>query len=136
MQAGLSLYAKLSALLIVLSLIVGSHYAFRGLRHYPKEPKGYIHAARPERGKAMILAYGCGACHVIPGVAGASGKVGPRLNETVERVYIAGVLPNSPQNLVRWIRDPQDVDPLTAMPDLNVGPQDARDIAAYLYTLE
>ena len=52
------------------------------------------------------------------------------------RLYIAGVVPNTPENLVRWIRFPTSVDPRTAMPDLHLSDQDARDMAAYLYTME
>jgi cytochrome c1 len=52
------------------------------------------------------------------------------------RSYIAGQLVNSPDNLVRWIMDPQGVEPGTAMPNLGVVPVVARDMAAYLYTLQ
>jgi cytochrome c1 len=90
----------------------------------------------PMQGRAKIKYYGCGACHTIPGVPGADTLVGPELTHFANRVYVAGVLPNSPQNLVRWIRNPKQVDRLTAMPDLNVSEADARDIAGYLYTLK
>lgn len=87
------------------------------------------------RGRDMIRSYGCGACHAIPGVIGARAKVGPPLDGFAGRSYIAGVRPNTPENLVRWIENPQAIDPRTAMPNMNVGLRDARDIAAYLYTL-
>ena len=45
------------------------------------------------------------------------------------------MLRNSPANLVRWIRDPQGVVPGNAMPNMGVSDAEARDIAAYLYTL-
>ena len=89
----------------------------------------------PDRGRAIIPGYGCPACHTIPGVPGATGKVGPPLAGIVERAYVGGVLPNTPQNLIRWIQNPPAVDPLTAMPNVGVTQADARDIAAYLYTL-
>jgi cytochrome c2 len=91
--------------------------------------------ANPDRGPAAIRRYGCGSCHNIPGVAGARGMVGPPLGQVSQRVFIAGVLPNEPDNMVRWIENPQGVDPKTAMPNMGVTAQDARDIAAYLYTL-
>jgi cytochrome c1 len=101
-------------------------------RYQPSDIAG----ARLDRGaQVMRQAYGCGACHVIPGVTGAGGIVGPPLNNWSRRVYIAGNLPNTPENLVRWIRHPQAVEPGTAMPDLGVTEADARDIAAYLYSL-
>jgi cytochrome c len=89
----------------------------------------------PSRGKAAIRSYGCGACHTVPGVRDANGLVGPPLSNIGSRVYLAGQLPNTPDNLKRWIRDPQSIAQGTAMPDVNVNEQDARDIAAYLYTL-
>jgi cytochrome c2 len=89
-----------------------------------------------QAGKQAILHYGCGACHEIPGVPGANGKVGPSLDGIATRAAIAGRLPNAPANLVRWIRHPQEVSPGTGMPDQAVGEREGRDIAAYLYTLQ
>ncbi|HSN33175.1 MAG TPA: c-type cytochrome [Ideonella sp.] len=87
------------------------------------------------RGAALIQSYGCAACHTVPGVEGADGNVGPPLTRFGERAYIAGVLRNRPDNLLHWLRDPQEVVPGNAMPDMGMNEQDARDIAAYLYTL-
>jgi len=89
----------------------------------------------PERGRAVILAHGCGACHVIPGVRGAVSWVGPPLMEWARRGYVAGRLPNAPESLVAWLRDPQAVVPGTAMPNLGLTEAEARDAVAYLYTL-
>lgn len=88
------------------------------------------------RGRELIRMYGCGSCHTIPRVAGATATVGPNLQGIGARAYIAGVLPNTPQNMIRWITDPPAVDDKTAMPNLHVGAVEARDIAAYLYTLQ
>jgi cytochrome c2 len=88
----------------------------------------------PRAGKALIERYGCAACHQIKGIANAESKVGPSLKEIRQSGYIAGVMPNSAGNLVKWIMDPREVDPKTAMPDLDVTEAEARDIAAYLYT--
>ncbi|HET8633417.1 MAG TPA: hypothetical protein VFL88_04665 [Gemmatimonadales bacterium] len=85
------------------------------------------------RGPALLASYGCHSCHVIPGVAGPQARVGPRLAGLADQMFIGGVLPNEPSNLVRWIRFPQEVDSRTLMPDLDVSERDARDIAAYLY---
>jgi cytochrome c1 len=90
----------------------------------------------PERGELLIDAYGCGSCHIVPGVTGANGAAGPPLTGFARRAYIAGQLSNTPTNLIRWIMDPQQVEPGTAMPDLAVPEAEARDMAAYLYTLE
>jgi cytochrome c len=91
--------------------------------------------AEPERGRAVILEHGCGACHVIPGIRGAVAWVGPPLMEWSRRAYVGGRLPNAPENLVAWLRDPQAVSPGTAMPSLGLTESEARDAAAYLYTL-
>jgi cytochrome c len=88
-----------------------------------------------QHGPALIIAYGCAGCHTVPGVKGARGNVGPPLTRFGDRTYIAGMLRNTPANLVRWIRDPQGVLPGNAMPNMGVTEAEARDIAAYLYTL-
>jgi len=87
------------------------------------------------RGKAAIATYGCGSCHVIPGIRTARGMAGPPLLFWSRRTLIAGEVPNTPDALVRWIETPQAIEPGTAMPNLSVSNGDARDIAAYLYTL-
>lgn len=90
----------------------------------------------PARGPDLMRKYGCQSCHTVPGVVGANGLVGPPLAGIASRSYIAGVLPNAPDNMLAWIRDPKSVDPKTAMPNVGVTPSDARHIAAYLYTLK
>jgi cytochrome c2 len=90
----------------------------------------------PERGRREIARLQCGACHDIPGVRGARGNVGPPLEGFARRVYLAGKWPNDPRHLESWLRDPPAMAPLTAMPALVSDPGTARDIAAYLYTLE
>jgi cytochrome c2 len=94
-----------------------------------------VTGGNPVYGYHSILTYGCGACHTIPGVPGATGKVGPSLVEFRSRAMIAGVLANNDKNLIEWIRHPRKVDPRTAMPDLGVSENEAKDIAAYLYAL-
>ena len=89
----------------------------------------------PERGGELIRAYGCPSCHLIPGIEGADGLVGPPLVHWRDRVYIAGRVANTPENLVRWIMDPQAIDERTAMPDMGIGERDARDVAAYLFSI-
>lgn len=98
-------------------------------------PAHRIAGGDPERGREAVVRYGCGGCHTIPGVAGAKGAVGPPLHGIADRTFLAGSLPNEPAMLVRWIRTPRALVPGTAMPDLGVTEDHARDIAAYLYTL-
>lgn len=87
------------------------------------------------RGRALVSQYGCDTCHVIPNVRSALGKVGPSLEGIGRRAYLAGRLPNTPENMVRWIRFPSQTDSETVMPDMNVSEQDALAIAEFLYAL-
>lgn len=87
------------------------------------------------RGKVAIQQYACATCHEIPGIVGASKPVGPPLDGIAKRAVLAGNIPNDEANMVRWLRRPQEASPGSAMPDLGVSERDARDIAAYLFTL-
>jgi len=86
-------------------------------------------------GRAAIENHQCGACHEIPGVADAAGRVGPPLTAYGRRVYLAGKFPHEPDALARWIRDAPSMEPRTAMPATGVTEAEARDIAAYLLRL-
>ncbi len=88
----------------------------------------------PERGKVALIQYACRACHMIPGVTGSEVFVGRPLDGLADRKFIAGSLPNNQENLIKWIRNPKQIDPLTAMPVLDVTEADARDMSAYLLT--
>lgn len=89
----------------------------------------------PGRGAIIMTQSSCGACHRIPGLQQADGMVGPPLDHFARRTMIAGLLPNTPPNLIRWVRSPQAVLPGNAMPDSSFTDAQARDVAAYLYTL-
>ncbi|HYE35793.1 c-type cytochrome [Methylocaldum sp.] len=90
----------------------------------------------PARGRIALQQYACTTCHIIPGIVGAKGLAGPPLTGWANRIYIAGILPNTPDDLVLWLRDPQRISPGTAMPNLGVTERDAWDMAAYLYSLK
>ncbi|ANN77464.1 c-type cytochrome [Bordetella flabilis] len=91
--------------------------------------------ASPSRGERLIATHGCVSCHAIPGVRGPSSGVGPPLAAMGSRAYIGGVLPNTPENLVRWLQDPPAIDARTVMPNVGLSHAEAVDIAAYLLTL-
>ena len=95
----------------------------------------HVAGGNADRGKAAIKSFDCGSCHMIPGIDNARGTVGPPLIEFGRRVYIAGEVPNTPALLMQWIQSPQSIEPKTVMPNLGVTESQARDIAAYLYTL-
>ena len=88
------------------------------------------------RGKDAVVRYGCTACHNIPGVEGPRGMVGPPLDHMAARAFIAGKIQNTAPNMTQWIENPQSLDPNNAMPNVGVTPQDAKDIAAFMYTLK
>jgi cytochrome c len=90
----------------------------------------------PRAGAVIITRESCGACHVIPAIQLADGQVGPPLTHFAARTMIAGVLPNTPANLERWIQYPQTITPGNAMPNSALNDAQARDVAAYLYTLK
>jgi cytochrome c1 len=102
----------------------------------PAETPPRIADGDPERGRDAIARVGCGVCHVIPGVRGPDGVVGPSLAKVGSRVYLAGSLPNRPPVMAQFVRDAPSLVPGTAMPDLPLDEQAARDVAAYLYTLQ
>jgi len=87
----------------------------------------------PARAPPLLWRYGCAGCHTISALPGSAGKVAPSLDGLRQRVYIAGRLPNTADNLQRWIREPQSLSPGSAMPDTGISADEARDVAAFLY---
>ena len=126
-------FGLFSALLLVVALI-GIIYEYAQQRDRMRMHASIETGGDASRGEAMFIQYGCGSCHAVKGVRTATGMVGPPLDGIAVRAIIGGHLANTPENMQRWIRDPQQVAPGTAMPDLNVGEADARDITAFLYT--
>jgi cytochrome c2 len=121
-------------LLVVLIAAYGGYWLYRSA-----ESRAWAMTTTfgdPSRATRLFIANGCAGCHQIPGVPGATGKTGPSLNGISERNYIGGVLLNTPQNLIDWIRVSRQLDPKTAMPSTGVSEQEARDMAAYLYALD
>jgi cytochrome c len=90
----------------------------------------------PAAGRMLLSSFGCGECHRIPGAVGATGTLGPSLESWRSRTYIAGRTLNTQDALVSWIVDPQGIDPGNAMPNLGVKPEEARHMAAYLYSMD
>lgn len=131
---GLRLAAGLAATVAVL---VVSELVIQGSRWQRRvvDEAAALTGGDPRCGLATIERVGCGACHEIPGVVGVSGRVGPSLAGFGTRAYIGGVAANRPDHLVRWLMDPRVLSPRSAMPALGLGPDEARDVAAYLYTL-
>lgn len=104
--------------------------------HGEADARALTNGGDATRGRELMRTYGCGSCHTIPRVPGAESTVGPSLAGEATRAYVAGVTPNTPENMIRWIMNPPSIDDKTAMPNLHVNARDARDIAAYIYTLQ
>ncbi|HWC55553.1 MAG TPA: c-type cytochrome [Sphingomicrobium sp.] len=126
-------FAILAGVILLIAMI-GIAYEYVHQRSRMREYAAAETGGDPRRGEAMFIQYGCGSCHAVKNVRNAVGSVGPPLDGIAVRTIIAGHLANKPENMEKWIRDPQQVSPGTAMPDLNVGEGDARDITAFLYT--
>jgi cytochrome c2 len=123
-----------TGVVILLVGLVGAVWEFAHERLQMRRHAEAMTGGDSERGESLFIQYGCGSCHALRNVRTATGSVGPPLDGIATRVIIAGRLANRPANMERWIRDPQRLSPGTAMPDLQVGERDARDITAFLYT--
>jgi cytochrome c2 len=91
----------------------------------------------PARGRAIVASgiHGCTTCHAVPGMRGVRGVVGPPLDGLARRGLIAGQLPNTPGVLIAFLENPPALVPDTGMPNVGLTPEEARHVAAYLYTL-
>ena len=119
---------------LVVAQPMGAYRAWLADQTEPaRAPTGSLATA----GRTTFTTQSCAGCHTISGVPGAQGLVGPSLDATLPtKLYIGGSLPNTPANLIRWIRAAREVSPHTAMPSTGIAEQDARDVAAYLYGLK
>ena len=126
-------FSHFSMLVVLLAMMIGG-LMMRGIRRYPQETTWHVHGGDVQRGRAAVVAYGCGGCHVIPGIGDATGRVGPGLDGFAGRMYIGGQLANTPENLIAWLQNPQRYAPGTAMPNLPITEPVARDMAAFLYS--
>ncbi|HYC97610.1 c-type cytochrome [Brevundimonas sp.] len=99
-------------------------------------PPRVIAGADPARGLAVMERVGCAACHAIPGIDWPRGLAGPSLDGFGVSPMIAGQLPNRPDVLTAWLIDAPSLSPDTGMPPMPISEAEARDVAAYLYTLD
>jgi cytochrome c2 len=104
----------------------------------PTPDSKFVQGGDAARGLALIAggAFGCAACHAIPGVRAPKGVVGPPLGGMAQRGFIAGQLPNKPAIMVAFLQNPPALLPQTGMPNLGLTIEEARHMAAYLYTLK
>jgi cytochrome c len=101
-----------------------------------EEPVSRVAGGDPERGRLLVQQYQCAACHFIPEVQGPNGDAGPSLESMGRLSYIAGSIPNQPENMIRFLQNPPAVKPGTLMPALGITDDEARHMAAFMYSLK
>jgi cytochrome c oxidase subunit 2 len=102
-----------------------------GMRQPAREPQ----SAAERRGRDVFMSTRCAGCHTVQGTA-AHGQAGPDLTHMATRSTIgAGTLPNTPEHLNAWIRDPQASKPGNQMPPNPLPPDDLQALLVYLETL-
>jgi cytochrome c len=126
-------YSGMFLVLALLAIPLVVDLSLRGTHKLPPDPIWQVPESDAEQGRQAIVRHGCGACHTIPGIRVATGRVGPQLEGFRRQIYVAGVLANNPENLAAWIERPREINPQTAMPNLGVTPRESRNMAAYLY---
>lgn len=88
------------------------------------------------KGLALFEQMSCVNCHAITGTP-AKARVGPDLTHFASRTQLGGgIVPNTPQNLHEWLRDPQQVKPGVLMPNFKFTDEQLNDLVAYLETLK
>jgi cytochrome c len=121
--------------IVIIALVGAMLMSGCALARGQRTPVTAVPGGDPQLGQEAILRYGCTSCHVIPGIAGPDSHVAPPLDNFAHRTFV-GSAPNTADNLILWIQSPQSINRQAAMPPLGVSEQDARHIAAYLYTLD
>jgi len=122
-----SKYLSTAALLVCAALASGCA---------KEEPASRVAGGDPERGRLLVQQYQCAACHFIPEVQGPNGDAGPSLESMGRLSYIAGSIPNQPENMIRFLQNPPAVKPGTLMPALGITDDEARHMAAFMYSLK
>jgi cytochrome c oxidase subunit 2 len=88
------------------------------------------------RGREIFLSHACSGCHTIRGTS-ADGHIGPDLTHVGGRQDLAGLaITNTPENMLRWIDDPQRITPGVKMPDLHLSRDELNSVVAYLESLK
>ncbi len=90
----------------------------------------------PAKGQQVFLNNTCVNCHAIAGTT-ANAQVGPNLTHFgARKTFGAGVSTNTPENLTKWIKNPQAVKPGVLMPGYQFNDEDMRNLVAYLESLK
>jgi len=128
---------KKAPLILAIALLVACRRAETPQTTSSSVPPPPASAGNVANGKQVAAQFGCGVCHVIPGIEGAEGALGPTLAGVASRPAISdGVVKNTPANLTQYILSPASVNPQSRMPRMGVSPAEAQDITAFLMTLK
>jgi mono/diheme cytochrome c family protein len=118
---------------LALVMGVGGAYGYSVMRSQQRQTlAASVTGGDPSKAAGHIQQFGCAGCHTIAGIIGASGLVGPPLQQLRDRVFVGG-RPNSADNLIEWIVNPRSVNPHSPMPVTGISEQQARDVVAFLY---
>jgi cytochrome c oxidase subunit 2 len=118
---------------MLLRVYVDSRAAFD--RWIAEQTRPALVDAAVSSGRHVFETTACITCHTIAGTS-ANGRFGPDLTHVMSRDTIAsGVVPNTPQNIRRWIRNPDDIKPGSRMPAMNLSDQELDAVTAYLVSL-
>lgn len=128
----------LLGVLVAIVVIVAGDYVYHQQRFISEQRHAAIAATggNPDNAPVLLKRYGCVSCHTLPGGTEPAGQVGPDLINIARRLYIGGVVTNTPDNLIAFIVDPRSIDPKSAMPRTGITASEARDVAAYLYSIK
>jgi cytochrome c oxidase subunit 2 len=117
----------------VIAMTPADYQAWVDRSSRPAEPLPEV----AEEGPQAFINNGCAGCHTIDGNPTAIGKIGPNLSHFGSRTTLAaGILPNTAENLARWIQDPQGIKPGNMMTNQLVRPRDVEVLVSYLHSLK
>src|SRR3990170_2870982 len=119
----------------VMGMLIGA-IGLVGCQNPPSRPpaKAVELSGAAAAGKEVFLSKGCIACHRAPNVPEAQGTLGPNLagiGNPTTHPKIAAVVDNTPENMKRWLQEPQKVKPGSAMPSLGLTDAEAANLTAF-----
>ena len=124
---------RLTFLILLLSVACNRGESVQPAKTQTEQPP----IGNAERGQTLIAQYGCNVCHTVPGIDGPQGSLGPSMAGMASRPTIGnGQVPKTPENVARYIENPALLNPQSTMPALGIPTADAKDMAAYVLTLE
>jgi cytochrome c oxidase subunit 2 len=117
-------------------VVAQSEQEFGAWEHQTLERAPVPSADDAARGAKLFTQMTCVKCHAIAG-NGEGGQAGPDLTHIQSRSTLgAGVMQNTPSELARWLKDPQDVKPASHMPNVQLSDAQIADFVAYFETLQ